>query len=120
MPLSMLANAIYQVLRQRVPGRHADIPYRQLVEQLPPLARPYQDLHWRDPRLDEALGEIVTACRAAQLPALSAIVVNAETGRPGRQYYPLAHPGVRDEVEQEVLWAREREQVLVTGYPPAL
>jgi hypothetical protein len=40
----------------------------------------------RDIRLDQALGEIVTACQARNLPALPAIVARYQDG------YPMAHP----------------------------
>lgn len=120
MPLSELAREIYIVLRQRVPARKPEITYRELVEALPPLGKPFEDVHWRDPRLDQALADTVHACRARGLPALSAIVVNSETGRPGRRYYGEAHPGVVGDIEQEVAWARELEQVKTTTYPPEL
>ena len=117
MALSELAREIYKVLRQRVPGAHPEITYRQLVESLPPLGRPFEGVHWRDPRLDQALADTVHACGAAGIPALSAIVVNAETLRPSRRYYAEAHPGITDEVEQKVAWARELERVKTTTYP---
>jgi hypothetical protein len=117
MALSELAREIQSILRQRVPGAHPEITYRDLVEALPPLGKPFEGVHWRDPRLDQALADTVYACRAAGLSALSAIVVNAETRRPGRRYYAEAHPGVTGEVEQEVAWARELERVKTTTYP---
>jgi len=120
MPLSDLAEEIYAILRQRVPSRTPEITYRELVESLPPLGKPFEDVHWRDARLDQALGDIVNACRAAGLPALSAIVVNSETGYPGRQYYPMAYPGVTDEDQQQIQWANEFEKIKTTTFPPSI
>ena len=120
MALSALATAIYSILQRRVPAATPEIPYRELVEALQPLGAPYSNLHWRDPRLDQALGDLVEACRAAGLPAISAIVVNGETRRPGRSYYSVAHPDVADEMQQEIAWARERDAVASRTYPPTL
>jgi hypothetical protein len=120
MPLSELARAIYGVLRTRVPSPHPEITYKQLVTTLPPLGKPFENVGFHDPRLDQALADTVHACRAAGLPALSAIVVNAETRRPGKRYYAEAHSGVTGEIEKEVEWAKEFERAKGTTYPAEL
>jgi len=120
MPLSELAREIYAVLRTRVPAPKPELTYRELVEALPPLGAPFIGVHWRDPRLDQALADTVHACRANGLPALSAIVVNNETRRPGRRYYAEAHSGVAGDIEREVAWANELKHVRITTYPADL
>jgi hypothetical protein len=120
MPLSELARAIYGVLRTRVPSPHPEITYKQLVTTLPPLGKPFENVGFHDPRLDQALADTVHACRAAGLPALSAIVVNAETRRPGKRHYAEAHSRVTGEIEKEVEWAKEFERAKGTTYPAEL
>src|SRR4051794_27600332 len=119
MALSYLAQKIYSLLRTRVPGSPAKkclIRYHELVDAVKPLPANLADLHFRDLRLDEALGELVHACRARSLPAISAMVVNEE-GYPGPGYYPIAHPGIRDSIPQIVKWSRELEKVAKQTYP---
>jgi hypothetical protein len=120
--MSELAREIYAILRGLIPDSRARITYQELVEELGPLPPPNGGLHWRDPRLDEALGELVTACRAVGLPAISAIVVRAQEDSPGPGYYPLAHPDEWDagELQALIAWGHEREQVRQTTFPPAL
>src|SRR5579872_4366930 len=64
---SILATAIYDILRSLVPSPRAEITYSELVQQLGPLRAPNQDLQPRDSRLDSALGELVAACRRRNL-----------------------------------------------------
>ena len=94
--MSVLATAIYAILRTLVPGPAAEITYEDLVEQLGPMPPPNQDLWPKDNRLNYALGEIVTACRnhESPQPALPAIVVRKDERTPGVGYYPIAHPYV--------------------------
>ena len=105
------------MLRSRTPvapSEQCKIRYRALVEALP---APFANLHWRDPRLNEALGELVSACRASGLPAISAIVVN-DTGYPGNSYYPVAHPGIEDEELRMIARQNEIDRVAGQIYAP--
>jgi len=121
MPLSQLASDIYDILRPMVPNPTAEITYHDLVARLGPLPVPNQNLQPRDRRLDEALGEIVTECRARDLPALPAIVVHSEDRIPGPGYYPMAHPQVADDRARAMIaWGNEILQVRRTTYPQAL
>lgn len=123
--MTPLALACYSILRQLVPSdSDARLSYSDLLAELPP-AFGYLDLQNPQHRneLSAALGEIVTACRAARLPALPALVVlrdGDELGYPGPGYYPIAHPGVDDQLMQEVAWGHEVEAVQQTTYPPAI
>jgi hypothetical protein len=122
MNLSALALAIYDILRDRVPDSGAEITYSELVNDLGPLPPPNEGLHYRDARLDEALGELVAACRARWLPAISALVIREVERNPGAGYYPTAHPAewAQDRMLAEVAWANEREQARQTSYPAQL
>lgn len=75
-------------------------------------------------RLWGALGEIVQACRAKALAALSAIVVRKEGGKleyPGAGYYTVAHPNEAGDVAKAAIaWANELQKVKQTVYPLTL
>lgn len=120
--LSALASAIYDILRGLVPDPGAEITYSELVNQLGRMPRPNEGLHYRDARLDEALGELVDACRAQELPAISALVIREAERNPGVGYYPKAHPleWAQGLIFAEVVWANERERVRQTSYPAQL
>lgn len=126
MSLSVLAQAIYAILRKRVPdpSPRALITYEDLVTQLGPMPPPNQDLRYKDFRLDKALGELVIACRKRGLPAISALVIRKDKDKrnPGDGYYPLAHPAewAKGPLEAEVAWAQELIIVQNTAYPPKL
>jgi hypothetical protein len=119
--LSVLAAAIYDVLRVLVPNRRAEITYAELVDQLGPMPPPNQDLHARDVRLDAALGELVTACRRRGLPAIAAIVVRDDTRAPGQGYYSIAHAAEAGDTDIAMIaWGHEVQQVRATTYPAHL
>jgi hypothetical protein len=121
MVLSDLATAIYDILRDLVPGADAEIAYSALVERLGPLPPPNSDLAPRDPRLDDALGALTHACRQFDLPAISALVVHKDDHIPGPGYYPVAHPDIADNTaEAMVAWGHEIEQARATTYPNCL
>lgn len=123
--MSPLALAIYAVLRTLVPSRgDSRVSYSDLLSRLP---EQLAHLDLEDPAhrndLSEALGEIVLACRAAGLPALSALVVRldgGELGYPGPGYYGLAHPEAAGELEQLAAWGRELEAAKGATYPERL
>lgn len=121
MALSRLASEIYQILRGLVPGPDVEITYANLVAQLRPVASPEPELGPRDPRLHEALGEIVTECHSNDLPALPAIVVRKACGTPGKGYFRVAHPGAAHDTALSMIeWGKEVLDVRRTTYPDAL
>jgi len=121
MPLSTLADAIYQILRHRVPAIDPSINYETLVSQLPALPPPNQGIrHHDDHRLNDALGEIGLACHAQGLPAVSAIVVLDDTRVPSRGYYPTTHPHAVTTPQKMIAWAHEFMNASNTIYPPTL
>jgi hypothetical protein len=60
---------------------------------------------------------LVRACRANNLPAISAIVVN-DKGYPGSQYYPVAYPGIEDTEIRTIRIQQEIDEVAACVYPP--
>jgi len=121
MPLSTLADAIYQILRHRVPNVDPSINYETLVSQLPALPPPNQGIrHHDDHRLNDALGEIGLACQAQGLPALSAIVVLNDTRVPSKGYYPTTHPHAVTTAHQMIACGHECTNASNTTYPPNL
>jgi hypothetical protein len=118
---SVLAAAIYDILRGMVPAPRAEITYSELVAQLGPMPPPNQDLQARDSRLDAALGELVTACRHRDLPAISALVVRDADRIPGPGYYPIAHPDEAGDMARAMIaWGHEVQRVRATTYPAQL
>ena len=123
--MTPLALACYAALQPLVPSRSdARLSYSDLLALLPDDFL-YLDLGNPQHRneLSAALGEVVVRCRAADLPALPALVVlrdGDQLGYPGEGYYPTAHPGVDDPLRQQVAWGWEVEAVQRTNYPPTL
>lgn len=121
MALTVLAKAIYDVLRPRLPGTTPEITYDDLVHHLPSLGPPNVGLQARDVRLDVALGELVVACRSKGLPAISSIVVRKDTRMPGDGYYGAAHPNTaHDAALRAIDWGREFNAARATAYPLVL
>ena len=113
MPLSKLAQAIYDDLRTN----KSPVQYRPLVQRLPALSQPFANLHWQDPRLYAALSELVTGCRLAGRPAISALVVN-DSGEPGAGYFSVAHPDAGDRERRTIAHHDELTRVMAHVYPP--
>jgi hypothetical protein len=82
--------------------------------------RPTFRLSWRGGPMHAALGEIIRRCRRRGLPAIPALVVRTQEGRPGRVYYPIAHPDARTETQRSAAWEAELEEVRRTVYPERL
>ena len=119
--MSVLANAIYAILRTLVPAATAKITYEDLVSQLGPMPPPSQNLQAYDNRLFVALGEIVTRCQQLGLRMIPAIVVRKDEQTPGDGYYPIAHPmNPRDTVQEMIAWGNEVTEVRRRTYPPTI
>jgi hypothetical protein len=85
--MSPLAEAIYEILRLRVRLPDPRITYAELARQLRDLSDEFETINHRSRELYTALTEIGHACRCAHLPPLPALVVRADTRRPGDAYY---------------------------------
>ncbi len=78
-----LAREIYPILVPIAMKPSKWISYTDLCERLSPR---WDFVGPRSELLAEALGVIVTKCRGENLPALSAVVVRRDSGRPGQGY----------------------------------
>jgi hypothetical protein len=117
--MSPLARMMYEVLRRRV-GEMADprITYSELAEQLC-ANEAFDGLHRRSPELYAALREVGAECRRLGLPPLPALVVRADTRRPGSAYYAGKCSGTRPRGDAVEAWRRDLEAVKQAVYPPA-
>lgn len=109
-----LARDVYPVIRPCAQTANGSISYTALCDRLQagwPGIYPQSELPWR------ALGAIVSRCRGANLPALSALVVHASDKRPGNGYFEAAHPGIDEPMAREVAWGGEFLAVHSAKYP---
>jgi hypothetical protein len=115
MAMSPLAGAVYDLLRQRTELPEPRITYAELAAELRALSDEFEHVHHRTPPLYAALNEVGQECRRLRLPPLPALVVRADTRRPGEAYYAagLAYRG-----ERAAAWRRDLEAVKQASYPP--
>jgi hypothetical protein len=112
--MSPLAQAIYQILRSRPNLADPRITYSELAEQVRETDEALGHIHRRSRELFAALAEIGRECRRLRLPPLPALVVRADTRRPGAAYYAgKSHRG-----EAIAAWRRDLEAVKSARYPP--
>lgn len=113
-PLSPLAAAVYDILSGRTGLPDPRITYADLADQLREQSEAFEHVHHRTPPLYAALNEVGQECRRLGLPPLPALVVRADTGRPGEAYYAsgLAYRG-----ERVAAWRRDFEAVKQAKYP---
>jgi hypothetical protein len=81
--MSPLAAAIYDILRSRVSLREPRITYAELAEMLRDTSEEFEYVHHRNRQLYLALVEVGRECRRLKRPPLPALVVRADTRRPG-------------------------------------
>ena len=115
--MSPLAVAIYDLLRRRVGQSDPRITYGELARELRERAEAFEHITHRSHELYAALCEIGAECRRLGLPPLPALVVRADTRRPGDAYFagsPLAHRG-----ERTAAWQRDLDAVRQATYPVA-
>jgi hypothetical protein len=115
--MSSLANAVYDILRQRVVGRDDPrISYAELARALRDASEEFDHLTHRSQELYRALCEVGDACGRLGLPSLAALVVRADSRRPGDAYYAGMEPHL-SRGERIELWRQELEAVKQTKYP---
>jgi hypothetical protein len=114
--MSPLANAIYKILRLRPRLADPRITYSELAERLRDNNAAFEHVHRRSRELYVALGEVGQECRRLNLPPLPALVVRADTRRPGAAYYgsTILYKG-----ERVAAWRRDFEAVKRARYPAA-
>jgi hypothetical protein len=113
--ISPLGLAIYRILRQRIGQPDPRITYKELACVLRDGSEVFEHLTHRSHELYAALWEVGDACRHLALPPLPALVVRADTRRPGDAYFagsPLAHRG-----ERTAAWQRDLDAVCQSTYP---
>jgi hypothetical protein len=116
--VSPLAEAIYEILRQRTARDDPRITYKELAEALRDSSEAFEYAHHRNPQLYAALGEIGRECRRVRLPPLPALVVRADTRRPGEAYYAGKCARIVYKADKVTAWRRDLEAVKQTTYPP--
>ena len=114
-----LATVLYPTLlgvaARPVTARNANISYSDLCARL---TGRWQGLHYRDPRLNSALGYLVARCRAAGLPAISSVVINYSFRHPGNAYFIVAHPEAGDDEDLRLIaWGKECTAAHAANYP---
>jgi hypothetical protein len=113
--MSPLAEAVYGFLRVRPVLAEPRITYAELARMLRDVSEQFETISHRSRELYAALDEVGRACRRLKLPPLPALVVRADTKRPGAAYY-----GERTTVNRGdaiAAWRQDLEAVKGTVYP---
>jgi hypothetical protein len=116
--VSPLAKATYEILRLRLAHPEPRITYAELARQLRDASEAFEHLFHRSQELYAALGEIGRECRRLGLPPLPALVVRADTKRPGAAYYSGKCSGTISKGDQVAAWRNDLESVKQCTYPP--
>jgi hypothetical protein len=115
--VSPLAEATYEILRLRLALSDPRITYAELARQLRDAGEAFEFIYHRSRELYAALNEVGQACRRLGLPPLPALVVRADTRRPGAAYFAGRCAGVA-RGEGVAAWQEDLEAVKRTTYPP--
>jgi hypothetical protein len=116
--MSPLAEAVYAVLRVRASQPDPRITYAELAELLREKFEEFAAVYARSRPLYAALGEVGAECRRLRLPPLPALVVRADTRRPGAAYFEGSCSGTVYHGEKVAAWRRDLEAVQRATYPP--
>jgi hypothetical protein len=116
--MSPLAEAVYEILRRRVPLDEPRISYAKLSAELRAASKDFASINHRSRLLYAALVEIGEECRRLGLPPLPALVVRADTRRPGSAYFEGKHTGTIPTRDRVASWWRDLEAVRAATYPP--
>jgi hypothetical protein len=116
--MSPLAGAIYEILRSRLSLADPRISYAELARQLRDTSEEFEFIYHRSRELYTALGEVGTRCRQLRRPPLPALVVRADTRRPGDAYYSgKCRGGIVSKGSQIAAWRRDLEEVKRAKFP---
>jgi len=116
--MSPLAEAVYSILRVRVARPDPRITYAELARMLRETSEDFDHIHPRSRELYAILGEVAQVCHRLRLPSLAALVVRADTRRPGEAYYQGRTPPLRSRGEKVSAWRQELEAASQAVYPP--
>jgi hypothetical protein len=108
---------VYEILRLRLSLEDPRITYAELAGELRDTAEEFEFVHHRGRDLYAALAEVGKECRRLKRPPLPALVVRADTGRPGAAYYEGKCTGVVYKDDQVEAWKRDLEAVKRAKYP---
>lgn len=114
--MSPLAEAVYDLLRRRPALAEPRITYGELARRLRQRAA-FAHLGHRSRELYAALAEVGRACRRLGLPPLPALVVRADTRRPGAAYYTGRCAGGVSAANPVAAWWDDLERVKQSRYP---
>jgi hypothetical protein len=113
--MNPLAAAVYEILRGRVGLPEPRITYAELARQCRESDEAFETVTHRSRELYAALWEVGNACRRLGLPPLPALVVRADSRRPGDAYYE-GMPPLRPD-ERIAAWQRDLDAVRRAAYP---
>lgn len=116
--MTPLGEAIYQILRHRLPLADPRITYAELARQLRGASAAFEHVHHRNRELYTALTEVGQECRRRKLPPLPALVVRADTRRPGAAYYEGVGTDADSRDNQLSAWQKDLKAVKEAKYPP--
>jgi hypothetical protein len=116
--VSPLAAAVYDILRPRTSQDEPRITYAELARELRDLSDEFEHVTHRSRELYAALVEVGAECRRLKLPPLPALVVRADTKRPGEAYYEGKCAGTVYRGDKIAAWRRDLEAVKEASYPP--
>jgi hypothetical protein len=115
--MSPLAEIIYDILRRCTSLEEPRITYAELAEQVRDAGDEFEYVHHRNRQLYAALAEVGAECRRRKLPPLPALVVRADTRRPGDAYYEGKCGGMGSRGERIAAWRQDLEAVKAARYP---
>jgi hypothetical protein len=113
--MTRLAHTVYRILRQRIGQADPRITYAELARKLRSASAAFEHLTHRSRELYAALCEVGDLCNQRDLPPLPALVVRADTRRPGDAYYEGMASAYRG--ERIAAWQRDLEAVRRSTYP---
>jgi hypothetical protein len=93
------------------------ITYSELAQELCDMGDRFEHIHRRSRELFAALGEVGRECGRLKLPPLPALVVRADSRRPGAAYYSGKGSGIVYKAERIAAWRRDLEAVKRARYP---
>jgi len=115
--MSPLGKAVYRILRRQAALSEPRITYAELAAQLRDMSEKFEHIYHRSQELYAALGEVGKVCRHLELPSLPALVVRADTRRPGAAYFEGGCTGMVYRGEKISAWRDEVAAVKEARYP---
>jgi hypothetical protein len=104
---------VWDLLRLRTTLEDPRISYKELAIELREQFEEFEHITQRSQELYQALVETGERCRQLDLPLLPALVVRADSRKPGAAYFDGEDPR-GEEIEE---WRREVEAVKAATYP---